>query len=295
MNASLLPSENTSTPLTAHITDLTRAASLEMNVQDVKFLGEVRTRLDRGTRIFISHLPKQRFAETAAICEAAARQGFDPVPHLPVRLVESQSQLDAILGTLSSSGARELLLISGDYPSAAGPFSEVSQVLATGLLTRHGFTRVSIAGHPEGHPKVPTEEIRRAERNKVRLATEQGLEVSLVTQFLFEAAPFVTWARELRANGVHAHLRCGLAGPAKVTTLLRYAMRCGVGASVRALGTHTASVFNVIADHGPDSVLTDLAQSRLNSDCDLHGVHLFAFGGLVRTAEWLAKASSSMP
>jgi methylenetetrahydrofolate reductase (NADPH) len=257
--------------LVREISRLAQTASLELNVQDTKHLIEVRTHFEGSRKLYVSHLPKQRWEAT---CTAIAQQGFEPVPHLPARLLESREHLDRLLGQLCAAGTQEALLISGDYPSPVGPFSQSSDVIATGLLAHHGFQRVSIAGHPEGHLKVPLSEIRSAERAKAHLADEHGLEASFVTQFLFEPEPFIEWAAELRRHGVRAPLRCGLAGPAKITTLLHYATRCGVGASIRALGTHSAAISSALADRGPDEMLRALAESRLSGSCDLHSVHL---------------------
>ena len=63
-------------------------------------------------------------------------------------------QLDSI-----RKDGRISLLISGDYPQALGPYTEVMQLMTSGALQRNGLSRVSVAGHPEGHPKVPLESI----------------------------------------------------------------------------------------------------------------------------------------
>ena len=131
------------------------------------------------------------------------------------------------------------------------------------------------------------EEIRRAEREKVRLAAAAHLQVTLVTQFFFESAPFLDWVRDLRAHGVRARIAGGLAGPASLATLFRFAKRCGVGPSVRALGARPASLLQLVGDHGPDRVLGELAQSLDDGTVDFSGIHLFSFGGFLRTCEWL--------
>jgi methylenetetrahydrofolate reductase (NADPH) len=150
---------------------------------------------------------------------------------------------------------------------------------------------VSLAGHPEGHPKVATAEIRRAEIEKAQLAHAAGLETTLLTQFFFEAQPFIGWAGELRAAGVGARLVAGLAGPASVATLFRYAMRCGVGPSIRALGARPTSLIKLIGDHGPEQVMRALAVNRVSQPGLFNGVHLFGFGGFLRTCEWLQRVT----
>src|SRR5688572_28145402 len=252
----------------AEITRLAATGSVEVNVQDLGHLADSRALLAPGTRVYVSHLPNQTWDATRVMCDAVRASGFEPVPHMPVRTVDSAAALDRILAELArSSRPREVLLISGDYPAATGPFATVAQALDTGALEKHGFEHVSVAGHPEGHPTVALEEIRRSELEKPRLASSHGLGARFVTQFLFEVEPFVTWANELRSKDVRAQVVCGLAGPAKITTLFRFAMRCGVGPSIRALGARPSSVANLLGDHGPDRMLRQLAEAHVTGEC----------------------------
>jgi methylenetetrahydrofolate reductase (NADPH) len=275
------------------IAQLARECSIEMNVQDVPDLEASRRLLPAGKKVYVSHLPKQTWAQTLEACRAVNGAGFDPVPHIPVRLLEDERALDRLLAdAVLNSGVREVLLVAGDYPHPAGPYATVADVLRTDKLRVHGLGRVSLAGHPEGHPSVPLTEIRRAEREKAQLACAAGLETTLLTQFFFEAPPFLDWARELRTAGVAARLVAGLSGPASIATLFRYAVRCGVGPSMRALGARPTSLLKLIGDHGPEQVMHDLATARLAQPGLFDGVHLFCFGGFLRTCEWLRDAST---
>lgn len=284
----------------AHMGDETRTivqlagdASIELNVQDLKHLDASRAFLPHGKRIYISHLPKQTWDATLAACDAVSKAGFDPIPHIPVRLLADQSTLDRILDqAVRSAQVKEVLLIAGDYPQAAGPYATVADVLRRGSLQQHGLRRVSLAGHPEGHPKVPVDEIRRAELEKAMLADQAGLETTFVTQFFFEGQPFLDWASACRSAGVRARLVGGLSGPAGIATLFKFAMRCGVGSSIRALGARPASFVKLIGEHGPESVLRELAEFRGNDAADFDGVHLFCFGGYLRTCEWLHRVAN---
>jgi methylenetetrahydrofolate reductase (NADPH) len=272
----------------AIIAQLAREASIEINVHDVGHLEESRRLLAPGKAIYVSHLPKQQWSETEAACRAVREAGFRPVPHVPVRLLPDAATADRLLGGfVERAQVDEVLLISGDYAQPLGTYSEVLQVLKSGVLQRHGVRRVSVAGHPEGHPKVPLADIRRAEIDKARMAAEAGLELTLLTQFFFEQAPFLDWVRELRLRGVQARVVGGLAGPTKLGTLIKFAVRCGAGASMRVLTARPAAFTKLLGDHGPESVLNALAQARFDASSDFAGVHLFCFGGFVRTCRWL--------
>jgi methylenetetrahydrofolate reductase (NADPH) len=275
------------------IVQLAREASIELNVQDLKDLAASRAFLPERKRIYISHLPKQTWNDTLEACRNVSNAGFIPIPHVPVRLLENQATLDRLLDkAISEGGVNEVLLIAGDYPQAAGPYSTVADVLRGAVLEAHGISRVSLAGHPEGHPKVALEEIRRAEHEKAALARAAGLDATFVTQFFFEAQPFLDWAATARASGIGARLIGGLSGPAGIATLFKYAMRCGVGPSIRALGARPTSFVKLIGEHGPEKVMRQLADARRHDDGQFDGVHLFCFGGYLRTCEWLHRVAN---
>jgi len=212
------------------------------------------------------------------------------VPHIPVRLLAHEKQLDDLLRAALDAGVREPLLLAGDYPRPCGGFSQVLEVLRSGALQARGFERVSFAGHPEGHPAVSSRDIRQAQIDKWQMAADQQLQVTFVTQFFFAAKPFTQWACDLRASGVRARLVAGLAGPAGIARLLRLARRCGVGPSIRALTARPKSMFSLLlTDHDPDALVRDLAAEAQRCAGLFDGIHLFSFGGFARTASWLRR------
>ena len=272
----------------ASIVRLARECSIEINVQDAPQLRRASALLPPGKKVYVSHLPKQTWQQTIDACRDVREVGFDPIPHVPVRLLDSERTLEEFLREAASRAqVAEILLVSGDYPHARGPYSTVAEVLRTGKLSEFGLRRISMAGHPEGHPQVPLPEIRRAEREKAQLAQAAGLQATLLTQFFFEAPPFLEWAAGLRADGVNARLVAGLSGPASIATLLRYAVRCGVGPSIRALGARPTSMVKLIGDHGPEKLMRMLAGVPRPDVYD--GLHFFTFGGFLRTCEWLQR------
>ena len=213
-----------------------RRASLELNVHEIKDLAAGRALLPAGAKIYISHLPKQTWADTIAASAAVRDVGLDPVPHVPVRLLSDREDAERLFAALvGRARVAELLLISGDHAQPRGAYPAVLELLQAGLLQRHGIGRASFAGHPEGHPVVALPDIRRAESDKAQWAQQEGLVASFLTQFCFESEPFVSWASDARDRGIQARLIAGVAGPASIAKLVRFAMQCGVGRSIRAL------------------------------------------------------------
>ncbi|MGH8284810.1 MAG: methylenetetrahydrofolate reductase [Steroidobacteraceae bacterium] len=232
-------------------------------------------------------MPRQQWQQTLDASVDVRNAGFTPVPHVSARQLASARELDELLEQLvRRAGVDHLLLVAGDRAQPVGPFAASSDVLRTGLLDQHGIRHLSIAGHPEGHPHVSSDLLRAAELEKVHLAEEAGLEVSFLTQFAFDGAPIVQWAGELRRRGVRSAVRIGLAGPARLSTLLRYAVRCGVGPSIRALGSRAANFGRLLGERGPEALVRELARAR-GEGLEIDGIHLFSFGGLLRTCRWV--------
>jgi methylenetetrahydrofolate reductase (NADPH) len=281
------PTLGTPSPLAQMAATLAAEASLEIGSLDNAQFDEARELLHPGRCVYVSHLPGQTWKRTFELCGRLVAAGFEAVPHIPVRLLEDAKQLDAVLGTATDAGVREPLLISGDYPQARGSYSSVLDVLQSHVWRSRGFRRVSLAGHPEGHPHVPWDEICQAQVEKWRAAAGLGLQVTFVTQFFFSAAPFAHWARFLRGAGVEARLVAGLAGPTPAARLVKLARHCGVGASLRALTSRPASMLRLLGHQFPDELILDLAEARLRHDTLFDGLHLFSLGGFLRTARWL--------
>lgn len=273
----------------AEIRYLARTASVEVNVQDERLLDAARGLLPAGSTLYVSHLPGQGWNSTVSLCRAVRQAGFEPVPHVPVRLFRSAAELHQVLQSIvQAARPRGALLIAGDYASTQGPYECTSMVLESGALERAGFCEVALAGHPEGHPVVPEAALRVSERTKPLIAANHGLAATFLTQFLFEARPFLDWADLLRSNGTTTRIVCGMTGPASVSTLFRYARRCGVGRSIRALGARPSTLRYLAGEHRPDRMLRELATARAGRKTLFDGVHFFSFGGFVRTLEWLA-------
>jgi len=270
---------------------LAREASIEVNCIEAGEIGAGRDFLPPGQKVYVSHLPRQTWEQTRKACAQVTAAGFDPVPHVPIRLVTSETALDEILAALRDAGAAELLLISGDYASPVGPYSQVLDVMRTGKLQARGFSGISVAGHPEGHPGVTSDEILRAQVAKSAWGAAEGMRVTLVTQFFFEAAPFVHWARELRRQGVNARIVAGIAGPASIRKLLGLAKHCGVGPSMRALTARSGAMLKLFSDRSPDLLLDELGRAMHCEPALLDGIHLYSFGGFLRTAAWLRDAA----
>ena len=282
------PDEPRSPSEESAIAVLAREASVEMTWRDVDQLALCRSSIAPGTAVFASHLPGQTWQQTIDTCIAIRDQGFEPVPHIPVRRLADRAVFGRVTAELvDKARVSRVLLIAGDAQKPDGPFSSTLDAMRTGVLAEHGIRRLFVAGHAEGHPALSFDELRRAERDKLTFAAAHDLELAFLTQFLFEAEPFLAWARMVREQGISARLVAGLAGPARVATLLKYAILCGVGPSIRALGARAAQFARLTTERDPEPIIRALARERAVTDLGDIGIHLFSFGGLARTCDWL--------
>ncbi len=102
-------------------------------------------------------------------------------------------------------------------------------------------------------------------------ARSAGLELSIVTQFCFEAEPIVEWLRRIRARGIDVPIRVGLAGPAGLITLARYAVRCGIGNSLRVL-TENPSFAKLLVEKGPEPIIRGVASAAEAGECNTYAL-----------------------
>jgi methylenetetrahydrofolate reductase (NADPH) len=278
------------TASSAEIRALLQNASIEMTCKDTGDLAEAATLVPRGTDIFIALFPNQTWDDLTAAAKAVGEAGFNAVPHVPARRIKDHAEVAEIARKLTQvAGAKKMLLIAGDMPSPEGAFDSTIGVLETGELAKAGIKTFYMAGHPEGHAHMTADQQRQFEARKVALSKEQGFELKFTTQVCFESEPIIAWEKIMRASGITNTIRPGLGGPASIKTLLRYAKICGAGASIRALTSGKASlVASLLRDSGPEEVVTQLSAARSSGQSNFESVHMFAFGGFLKTTKWVS-------
>jgi methylenetetrahydrofolate reductase (NADPH) len=276
------------------VAELIGAASIEISPRDDPMRERLSDLLAPGTTVFVNHPGSVTHHDIVAACTKLRRAGFFPTPHVAARRLVSFTQArDFLQRAAGEAAVTNVLLIGGDPAHPAGPFRDSADLLTTGLVEESGIDHVSFAGYPEGHPGVDRRRLEAALRAKLALARPRGLNAALVTQFGFEAAPIARWVSSLRGSGIACPIRVGVAGPATVATLAKFAVRCGIGASLRALGRGQTAFARILAEATPDALISSLV-ATVECGAPIDGLHLFTFGGVRRTAEWVrARANPS--
>ena len=73
-----------------------------------------------------------------------------------------------------------------------------------------------------------------------------------------------------------------------IAALLRFAQRCGVSASLRALRAEGLDAVRLVTHTDPADQLVALARyCAAHADCNVVGIHLFTFGGVDSAADWM--------
>ena len=269
---------------------LLEGASIEITPRQIA--DGVPTAADRDPvgEVFVPFLPGADFDQTLDACRDLSLRGFTPVPHLPARAVPDHETLARFLDSLAAHDVTRLLLIAGDAPGPAGPFADTLSLLDAPSFADAGLTGLCVAGHPEGHPHADEAALMAALQRKQAHARMRGLPLTIVTQFSFDAAPVIAWCARLREAGIDAPVRIGIPAPVGMGTLIRFAMRCGVGASARLLGRRPDAL-QLLKRFDPLPLIAAFAGSHdANSPTNLAGVHLYCFGGAAQALSWRAQA-----
>src|SRR4029077_19719174 len=124
--------------------------SIELSPRD-ELAGEaLRRLLDPGTSVFVNHPPSVTHHDIVAACARLRRAGFVPVPHVAARRLASFTQANDFLRRVAVESEVDRVLIIGGDDTPVGPFRAGLDLLATGVVERHGIAQVAFAGYPEG-------------------------------------------------------------------------------------------------------------------------------------------------
>lgn len=268
------------------IAALAMSGSIETSTKNLVEIESYASLLPAGTDVYATWLPGMPYHHIVSVAKRLRRSGMNPVPHIAARHLANREVAAEFAARLEDeAGVTRALVIAGDARGTVGPYASSCALIETGLLQAHGIRSLGIAGYPEGHPRIPEPQIMVALDRKIRYARDHGIELFIVSQFCFDGTAVRDWLQRLRARGVTLPVRAGVAGPASLRTLLGYGMRCGIGNSVRALGSHAVSLTSLLIQQGPEKIVCEIAPSA--DALGVAGLHLFPFGGFVQSARWM--------
>ncbi len=255
------------TPVNGDVEQFLTGYSIEVMPRTAEKVEDFRAFLPEGTRVYIAHIDGTPIEEMVATAKRLAADGFQVMPHFPARIIDDAATLgDWIARYQGEAGVDQALLLAGGVPEPKGAFDSSMQLLETGLFDKAGFKRLHVAGHPEGNrdidPNGGTANVAAALKWKNDFDDRTDADMAIVTQFAFEAAPIIDWANALQAEGIDLPIHIGIAGPAKLQTLIKFAIACGVGPSLKVLQKRAMDVTKLVLPYEPDDVVTALAAHK---------------------------------
>ncbi len=272
--------------------DFLRGFSIEVMPRTAAKVDDFRSLLPEGTRVYIAHIQGTPIDDMVATARRIAHEGFEVMPHFPARIIADKPMLaDWIARYQGEAGVKEALLLAGGVAEPEGAFHSSMQLIETGLFDEAGFTRLHVAGHPEGNRDIDPDggdaAVMGALRWKQAFAERTDAEMAIATQFAFEADPIIAWADRLAAEGIDLPIHIGIAGPAKLQTMIKFAVACGVGPSLRVLQRRARDVTKLVLPFEPTDLVARLgAHKAANPGFGIAQVHMFPLGGIKASAEW---------
>jgi methylenetetrahydrofolate reductase (NADPH) len=264
--------------------------SIEVMPRTAEKVESFRDILPEGTRVYIAHIEGTPIEDMVATAKRIAGEGFAVMPHFPARIIKNRAELADWIGRYKAeAGVTQALLLGGGVATPAGDFDNSMQMIETGLFD--GFERLHVAGHPEGNKDIDPDgsdrNVLEALRWKQKFSERTDAQMAIATQFCFEAGPVIAWADRLAAEGIKLPIHIGVAGPAKLQTLIKFAIACGVGPSLRVLQKRAMDVTKLLLPYEPTEFLTELAAHKArHPEFGIERVHFFPLGGIKTNATW---------
>jgi methylenetetrahydrofolate reductase (NADPH) len=283
-----IPARTPSAEVTAFLKDY----SIEVMPRTAEKVENFRDLLPEGTRVYIAHIDGTPIEDMVATAKRLNADGFPVMPHFPARIIKDKATLaDWIARYQGEADVKQALLLAGGVEKPHGDFDSSMQLMETGLFDQAGFKRLHVAGHPEGNRDIDPDgsmtNVSDALRWKNDFQSRTDAEMAIATQFAFEAQPIIKWAEGLAAQGITLPIHIGIAGPAKLQTLIKFAIACGVGPSLKVLQKRARDVTKLLLPFEPVDVVSELAAHKAaNPEFNITNVHFFPLGGIKTNANW---------
>lgn len=266
--------------------------SIEVMPRTAEKVEDFRAILPKGTRVYIAHIEGTPIQEMVDTAKRLGNEGFDVMPHFPARIIKDRATLGNWVAQYKDVGVRQALLLAGGVAVPHGDYATSMQLLESGAFD--GFDRLHVSGHPEGNrdidPDGSDKMVMEAARWKSAFSERTDAKMAMATQFCFEAEPVIAWVDRLAAEGVKLPVHIGVAGPAKLQTLIKFAIACGVGASLRVLQKRAMDVTKLLLPYEPTDVIAALAAHKAKHPAfGIEQVHFFPLGGIKTNATWVTE------
>ena len=281
------------TMINTYLKDFISGYSIEVipkTVAKTESFGDI---LPKSTRVYLAHLQDADITEMVPAAKRLNDEGFTVMPHIPARVIKNKAMLGDWLSMYQNeAGVDEALLIAGGSPKPIGDYDSSIKLIESGLFDLAGFKRLHIAGHPEGNKDIdPDGEIKNVSEAlswKQEFSKRTDAEMAIATQFCFDANVVKKWMDDIKDDGIDIPIHIGIAGPAKLQTILKFSIDCGIGSSMKVLTKRAKDITKILLPYEPTQVLKELAEYKAKDPkFNIEQVHFFPFGGVKQTSDWV--------
>ena len=284
--------------LTKNISKLIKNFSIEVMPRTLGKLENIENLWPKNTRVYIAHLEGTTIEDMLITAKRIKSARFVPMPHFPARIIKDNKVLEDWINRYSEIGVNEALILAGGVDRPLGNLSNSMELLSTGLFEKYGFERLHVAGHPEGNKDIDPIgsdiNVMNALKWKQDYSKDTKAKMSIATQFLFESKPVIDWANKILSNGITLPINVGIAGPAKLQTMIKFAIACGVGPSLRVLERRAKDITKLLFPFEPTSILTELADYKeSNPNTNIEGIHFFPLGGIEKSSDFIKNINTA--
>lgn len=272
--------------------------SIEVMPRTAAKIPDFKRLLPPGTRVYVAHIDGTPLDDMVATAKRLARDGFPVMPHIPARSIENRAALEDLLARYrQEADVRQALLLAGGNSLPRGSLTSSLDLIESGLFDQMGFTDLHVAGHPEGNRDIDRDGsntgVDAALMTKQAYANRTDARIAITTQFAFDADSVTRWAERIAAMGITLPVHVGLAGPAKLQTLIKYAISCGVGPSLKVLQKRALDVTRLLVPYEPTDLLAQLERYRASHPESLiRRAHLFPLGGIEAAVDWCRRQTA---
>jgi len=267
--------------------------SIEVTPRAVAKIENLSELIPTGTLVYIAHIEGTPIEEMVKTAKKINEQGYATMPHFPARIIKDKKTLKEWISKYQNeANVKSALLLGGGVNKPYGEYDSSIQLIESELFDLAGFEKLYIAGHPEGNkdidPDGSTKNIDQALSWKNEYKNRTDADMAITTQFCFDSKTVINWANDIKNKGVDIPIHIGIAGPAKLQTLLRYSIECGVGASIKILQKRALDLTKLLLPYKPTSIINELAEYKLiNSDFNIEKVHFFPLGGIKQVSKFV--------
>ena len=253
--------------LRTHLKKFIEGYSIEVTPRSAANIESFKDVLPQNTRVYIAHIEHEDIKAMVNTAKKINEEGFHAMPHFPARVIKNAAELnDWISMYQNDAGVNEALLLAGGLSKPFGDFESSIELIESGKFDHAGFKRLHIAGHPEGNKDIDPDggvtHVTQALSWKQEFSKRTDASMAITTQFCFDAQAVKHWADNIKLNGIDIPIHIGIAGPAKLQTLIKFSIECGVGASMKILTKRAKDITKLLLPYKPTQILSDLAKYK---------------------------------